>query len=270
MRGGEGHNPRVQVAQGNLWYTDNQFESQLHQPGTRAVVENRWSFFGEALGQFIAERRAGSNTRPLRLLDAGCGDGINLYGLSSRAHQEGWPLCLTGVDYNFLRVARAARIEGIEGVAHADLMRLPFRDAAFDVVLCNHVLEHITEPLVIMKEIRRILHPDGILLLGVPNEGCLVGRLRNRFIQRSILKKTDHVNFYTAPSLFRIARNAGLLPERLGGGGIFFPHSGINTVLGRFEWGARLIMQLGRWCPSQSGDLLMAARPETCAPRSVR
>lgn len=49
-----------------------------------------------------------------------------------------------------------------------DVMSMPFADATFDVVLCNHVLEHVDDDRVAMAEIRRILRPGGWAILLVP------------------------------------------------------------------------------------------------------
>lgn len=49
-----------------------------------------------------------------------------------------------------------------------DLMAMPFGDATFDVVLCNHVLEHVADDRVAMAEIARVLRPGGWAILLVP------------------------------------------------------------------------------------------------------
>jgi len=45
---------------------------------------------------------------------------------------------------------------------------LPFKDAVFDTVLCNEVLEHVPEPARLMAEVARVLKPGGVLLLTTP------------------------------------------------------------------------------------------------------
>jgi SAM-dependent methyltransferase len=51
---------------------------------------------------------------------------------------------------------------------YGDGMALPFRDATFDSVLCNEVLEHVPEPASLMGEVARVLRPGGVLLLSTP------------------------------------------------------------------------------------------------------
>ena len=49
-----------------------------------------------------------------------------------------------------------------------DIQRMPFTDNTFDVVLCNHVLEHVGDDIASMKEIARVLKPGGFAILQVP------------------------------------------------------------------------------------------------------
>jgi SAM-dependent methyltransferase len=51
---------------------------------------------------------------------------------------------------------------------HFDIMNIPLDDNSFDVVICNHVLEHVPNDIDAMKEIYRILKPDGWAILQVP------------------------------------------------------------------------------------------------------
>ena len=45
---------------------------------------------------------------------------------------------------------------------------MPFTDNHFDVVLCNHVLEHVKDDILAMREIARVLKPGGFAILQVP------------------------------------------------------------------------------------------------------
>ncbi len=45
---------------------------------------------------------------------------------------------------------------------------LPFRETAFDAVICSEMLEHVIDPKSVLEEIQRILKPNGILLISVP------------------------------------------------------------------------------------------------------
>jgi SAM-dependent methyltransferase len=57
----------------------------------------------------------------------------------------------------------------MEGVDHkVDLQHLPFKDATYDFVFASHVLEHIRDDRQAIREIRRVLRPNGVAILPVP------------------------------------------------------------------------------------------------------
>ncbi len=55
----------------------------------------------------------------------------------------------------------------------ADILDLPFKDNSFDVVLCNHVLEHIANDKKAMQELYRVLKPGGFGIFQVPQDLAL-------------------------------------------------------------------------------------------------
>lgn len=52
----------------------------------------------------------------------------------------------------------------------ADICNLPFADNSFDIILCNHVLEHIPDDTKAMQELFRILKPGGMGIFQVPQD----------------------------------------------------------------------------------------------------
>jgi len=64
-----------------------------------------------------------------------------------------------------------------DGRAHfvqADAAQLPFKSSCLDVAVVNHVLEHVTDQVVLLGEIWRVLKPTGICYLSCPNRFSLV------------------------------------------------------------------------------------------------
>ena len=95
----------------------------------------------------------------------------------------------------------------------ADICDLPFPDASFDWILCNHVLEHIPNDTKAMQELYRVLKPGGKALLQVP----LNTALEETFEDDSIVDKAartkvfgqyDHVRIY-GKDYFEKLRQAG-------------------------------------------------------------
>ena len=98
------------------------------------------------------------------VLDIACGTGYGIGVVQSKARR------VTGVDID-PEAARAALSECNErgSVLLADGLGLPFEDAAFDVVTSFETLEHLHERGEFLAELRRVLAPEGVLLLSTPN-----------------------------------------------------------------------------------------------------
>jgi SAM-dependent methyltransferase len=237
------------------WWEGEQFAAQCGRPGPRAVVEHRWHVFAEAIDRW---REAHPINSPLRVFDAGCGDGINLLGLSNILRVRRITFELVGLDYNMLRLARARALQ-LADVVQGSLTSAPIADAAFDLVLCNHVIEHIVQPVLAAREVARVLKPGGLAIIGVPNEGCALAHLRNHVLQRSILRTTDHVNFFTSATLASALCEAGLSLRATHTEGFFLPHLRLNgwaalTPVGRvgLEFARRIL-------PSHAAGLIAIA-----------
>jgi predicted SAM-dependent methyltransferase len=52
----------------------------------------------------------------------------------------------------------------------ADICHLPFADNSYDVILCNHVLEHIPDDTQAMRELYRVLKPGGMGIFQIPQD----------------------------------------------------------------------------------------------------
>lgn len=61
-----------------------------------------------------------------------------------------------------------ADLESPWAKVHFDVHEIPFEDNSFDVVMCNHLLEHVRDDIMAMKEIRRVMKPGGWGIMQVP------------------------------------------------------------------------------------------------------
>jgi ubiquinone/menaquinone biosynthesis C-methylase UbiE len=69
--------------------------------------------------------------------------------------------------------------------------RLPYKDASFDMVLMDYVLEHLTAPEATVREVMRVLKPGGWLCCRTPNRRhyvSIVSRLIPERMQKRIVK----------------------------------------------------------------------------------
>lgn len=83
----------------------------------------------------------------------------------------------------------------------ADILDLPFADESFDIVFCNHVLEHIEDDAKAMSELYRVLKPGGWGILQVPMKNSLEKTYEDFSIKdpkerQKHFGQYDHVRWY--------------------------------------------------------------------------
>lgn len=129
----------------------------------------------------IAEWAKTYQHRPLRMLDVGCGKGLFLRDFSAGLRQRwkiqniqasGIDLVRSPGDY-FGEIDKNFQFfqQNLDGTD------LPFPKGTFDFLCCNQVLEHIFETEKLVREFHRVLHPEGICIISVPNAAAWVNRL---------------------------------------------------------------------------------------------
>jgi ubiquinone/menaquinone biosynthesis C-methylase UbiE len=98
-----------------------------------------------------------------------------------------------------------------------DIHQIPFEKNTFDVVLCNHVLEHVKDDIRAMAEIHRVLKPNGFAILQVPFFNPVPDvtfedpGITDRREREKVFGQDDHVRKYGNDYAQRIKR-AGLTP----------------------------------------------------------
>jgi len=199
----------------------------------------------------LAERKLRHDRQPTVGLDLGCGDGSNLQWLHLHFAR------LYGSDYNLLRLLRAASLGINARLFMADICEYPVKDDCFDVIFFNHVLEHIPDDAAALREVRRILKPGGLLILGVPNEGAAFWQLAYR-LQPNTRATSDHQHFYTADSVAAQCKAAGLTVQKIHPIGWGVPHWTLDALIRRFKWVDDGLEMLGRrFLPGQATSLYL-------------
>jgi 2-polyprenyl-3-methyl-5-hydroxy-6-metoxy-1,4-benzoquinol methylase len=199
----------------------------------------------------------------LSLLDVGCGNGSQL--ALPLAVKDGFHI--TGVDKDSRSIDHAKQLAGQQskinfacgGVDDLSNERL------FDVVILSEVLEHLERPADLLTASARLMDPDGILIVTVPNgygefeiDSWIYRKLSLQKIvdtlaeKHEVLGATDntedgHIQFFTRSRLRRLFSAAGLIAFREGAGS-FLAGPIVGHVLARstrlINWNARVTDQL--------------------------
>ena len=134
-----------------------------------------------------------------RLLEIGCGRGDMLKNLKS----FGWNA--EGIDFD-LQAVSFARERGLV-VRHGSLDDIHYDDATFDAVIMSHVIEHLHDPIKVVKDCYRILKPGGRLVLLTPNAGSLGHRIYGQSWLH--LDPPRHLHLFNANTLAKLAEGLG-------------------------------------------------------------
>lgn len=136
-----------------------------------------------------------------RILDIGCGEGSFLKKFPTDRWQR------TGVEINknlatlARRTAKHAKIITIP----VELAKLPKQN--FDILTMWHVLEHIHNPKIVLKTLRKLISPHGYLVIEVPHGNSLYRKLF--FAHWQLLLLPQHIFFWTKKSIALALNDAG-------------------------------------------------------------
>jgi len=144
-----------------------------------------------------------------RVLDVGCSTGYLAKALGERGN------VVSGIEYDPASAdkARPLLAQLVVGDLEDEGIYAAFADGAFDVVVFGDVLEHLRDPLPVLRRARRLLAPGGSVVISVPNVAhgdVRLSLLAGRFDYRDTgLLDQTHVRFFTRTNLDRFLREAG-------------------------------------------------------------
>lgn len=145
-------------------------------------------------------------------LDFGCGSGDKIAEWVQRRRIQ-----YLGVDVSENAVKAASGL-GLRAQVIEEPNNLPFDDSSFDAIFSFEVLEHLFDPLSVCKEFHRLLKPDGVVVVTVPNAVEL--RRRIQFVrgiwnpigdELSVVQpwRDPHIRFFTQKTLASMLEDAG-------------------------------------------------------------
>jgi len=133
------------------------------------------------------------------LLDIGCGEGFFLFNASKAGYTT------KGIEISQDAAEYAGREFGLD-VEAKPFEELQFPDNYFDVVTLWQVLEHVPYPLIVLKEVHRILKPEGLLATSTPDIESILAKI---FRRKWWNLRRLHINQFTVKTLTDMLKRAG-------------------------------------------------------------
>lgn len=112
----------------------------------------------------ILLKKINSNKKLINLdvLDFGCGSGFTLSRISSLYSSNN----LYGFDYNLIKIRCLNKIQDFKELYSQDILKI---NKKFDLIILNHVFEHLVNPILYLKKIKQLLKKNGLIVLQMPN-----------------------------------------------------------------------------------------------------
>jgi ubiquinone/menaquinone biosynthesis C-methylase UbiE len=169
----------------------------------RAAIDEVYPTEGRVVEHILAE----TDVAGKRVLEVGAGSGRDSVALA----RLGATAILLDYSMASLEVARGVAEREKQRVhrVRADALRMPFRDAAIDVVFHQGLLEHFRDPRPLLRENVRVLAPRGVLLVDVPQRFHLYTLLKHCLIALGRWFAGWETEF-TIGELERLMREAGV------------------------------------------------------------
>lgn len=144
------------------------------------------------------------------LLDIGCGEGFTLKFFK----EKGWDI--TGIDYSEFG-CKKCNPDCVPSLLIGDIYEkmtpLVSQNVTYDVVWLDNVLEHVLSPLNLLKECKKLLNDNGVLVVEVPNDFSF---LQNYLLNKGYISSDfwvvipDHISYFNKDGLSALAADAGL------------------------------------------------------------
>ncbi len=152
------------------------------------------------------------------VLDVGCGGGILSEGMASMgAH-------VTGIDLSD-KALKVAKLHLLESGYHVDYRKITVESLAqeqpqhYDVVTCMEMLEHVPDPMSVIRSCAQLVKPNGWIFFSTINrnpKSYLYAIIGAEYILKLLPRGTHEYGKFIKPSeLARMARNVGLTNEQL-------------------------------------------------------
>jgi SAM-dependent methyltransferase len=175
------------------WYTSEYYYHIFYAPGLFSEPEFVNQRAEEITAGFSKYRKTN------RFLDIGCGAGT----LLRAARVNGWQT--QGVEVSVTAATRLREM-GFE-VFHGEIQQARYAEGSFDVITAAELLEHLAEPIIVVKEVARILRKGGLFWTTTPHGRGISARLLG--LKWSLHSPPEHLQLFSTTGLKILWERAG-------------------------------------------------------------
>ena len=210
----------------------------------------------------------GKERDEMRILDVACGNGTQV---TIPLGSEGYDVL--GVDFHEPSIEYARGENPFKNVnfilKDVEKLETELHGQRFDAIIFSDMLEHVEGPQALLKAVRPLLAPNGILLISIPNgygpfevENFILRKLGiirlGRYVRNIIKNKPQtpynvengHVQFFTRKSFDELLKGAGFEAVDFKNG-CFFGGSISNAIISKISFLTRVNIKIAKYLPSQ-------------------
>lgn len=160
--------------------------------------------------QYLIDNQLISPNKTYSLLDVGCGEGFALkYFFNKKWDVTGLDFSDFGCETNNPDVKQFL----ITGNIYLNLQKITQSGQKYDIIWLDNVLEHVTDPLELLKDLKQISAPTtGILIIDVPND---FSKIQEKLIELNKVNQPfwvvlpDHLSYFNQEGLVNVCKTAG-------------------------------------------------------------
>lgn len=214
------------------------------------------------------------------VVDVGCGEGYLTIPLAEKSSRS-IGLDLAGSGLHVIQTQTAYQPKRLSlAICEAD--RLPLEAQCANKLICNHVLEHVLDDDAILQEMRRVVKPGGLILIGVPLafspqtkfllwlRRFLRPQARQLQLEKAVpgqlvpelVGVQSHVRFYDLLSLCNLLQRNGFAVLRAEGIGFSWRQERARNWIRRHKAPFAFFLRLGKWMPSIGDGVFVLAQRE--------